>query len=81
MLCVLAALLYLYISGGARYLSTWGEARGRSAQLKQMERENAQLRAERVALSKSATVQALARRLGMVRPGERTYIVTGLPSN
>ena len=81
MLCVLGALVYLYVSGGLRYLSTWGEARSRSSQLKQMERENAQLRAQRIALTRPATVQAEARRLGMVHPGERTYIVTGLPSN
>jgi hypothetical protein len=81
MLCVLGALLYLYISAGARYLSTWREARHRSAAVSSLEKANARLRAQRIALGKPATVQAEARRLGMVRAGERAYIVTGLPAN
>lgn len=81
MLVVLGALLYLYISAGASYLSTWREAKRRSAEVKTMERENARLRAERSALSRPGTVEAEARQLGMVHPGERAYIVTGLPPN
>jgi cell division protein FtsB len=81
MLFVVGALMYLYISGGARWVSTWREAKRRSAAVSSLEKANARLRAERVSLGQPGVVQAEARRLGMVRPGERAYIVTGLPKN
>jgi cell division protein FtsB len=81
MLLVLGALLYLYLSAGISYLSTWREAKSRDAAITTMERQNASLEAERIALGRPGTVEAEARRLGMVHPGERAYIVTGLPPN
>ncbi len=81
MLSVLCVLFYLYASAGLSWVSTWREARAQRAVVSQMERSNAALRAHRAALLRVSTLQAEARRLGMVRPGERAYIVTGLPSN
>ena len=40
MLCLLRALLYLYVSAGIRIYSTWHQARGDSAQLATLEREH-----------------------------------------
>jgi cell division protein FtsB len=81
LLCVLAALLYLYLSAGVSLVSTWKEARGDSAQLAALEREHAALESQRASLSSPGTVVQEARRLGMIRPGEHTYVITGLPSN
>jgi cell division protein FtsB len=81
MLVVLAVLLYLYISAGVSYLTTWHAARHHSAQVSAMERENLQLRAQRASLTRPTTVAAEARRLGMVLPGERAYVLQDLPSN
>jgi cell division protein FtsB len=81
MLCVLAALLYLYLTAGVSLVSTWKEARGDSAQLTALERQHASLEAQHAALASPITVMREARRLGMVRPGEQTYVITGLPSN
>lgn len=81
MLFVLGALLYLYVSAGASYISTWSEARHRTADLKRLKAENARLRAQKAALVKPTTVQEEARLLGMVKPGERAYVITGLPRN
>ena len=44
MLCVLAALLYLYASAGASLLSTWKEARQDSAQVATLERQHVRAR-------------------------------------
>lgn len=81
MLCVLAALLYLYLSAGVSLLSTWREARGDSAQLAALERRHMALAVQHASLTSPTTVVADARRLGMIRPGEQTYVITGLPSN
>jgi cell division protein FtsB len=79
--CVGGALLYLYLSAGVSLLSTWKEARGDSAQVAALERQHAALEAQRAALSSPATMAREARQLGMVRPGEQSYLVTDLPSN
>lgn len=81
MLCVLVALAYLYLSAGAHLLSTWRQARGASAKVASMEREHRQLQRQHEALGMPATVEAQARRLGMMKQGERAYIISGLPDN
>jgi len=81
MLFVLAALLYLYLSAGIRMFSTWGQARRDSAAVTAMEREHAMLVRQHEALGRQGTVEAEARRLGMMRKGEQPYVVSGLPSN
>ncbi len=81
MLCVLIVLGYLYLSAGVHLVSTWQEARGVSAKVASMERENKTLKRQHEALGRPATVEAQARRLGMMRAGERPYIISGLPNN
>jgi cell division protein FtsB len=81
MLCVLGALLYLYLSAGISLLSTWKEAKGDSAQVAALERQHRALEAQHAALRSPGTVVREARRLDMMRPGEQTYVITGLPPN
>jgi cell division protein FtsB len=81
MLCVMVAIVYLYLSAGVRLLSAWGESKRDSAQVHVLERQNRKLQQQHAALASPGTVQAEARRLGMIRPGEQAYIVSGLPSN
>jgi hypothetical protein len=81
MVCVLGALLYLYLSAGVSLVSTWREARGDSAQLAVLERQHAALEVQRASLANPSTLVPEARRLGMIRHGEQTYVITGLPSN
>ena len=81
MLCVLGALLYLYLSAGVRMFSTWRQARGDSAAVVALEREHRLLRRQHEALGSRATLEAEARKLGMMKAGERQYIVSGLPDN
>jgi hypothetical protein len=81
MVFVLAALLYLYLSAGIRMLSTWHQARSDSAAVVAMEREHKALVRQHEALGRRGTLEAEARRLGMMKSGEQQYIVSGLPSN
>jgi hypothetical protein len=81
MLCVIAALLYLYLSAGIHMFSTWRQSSHDRALVTSMEREHGSLVHQHATLSQLATVEAEARRLGMMNPGEQPYVVGGLPKN
>jgi cell division protein FtsB len=81
MLCVLAALLYLYISAGVRLFSTWREARSDSAQVAALEHEHTALVRQHETLDRRGDVEAQARKLGMMKANEQPYVITGLPNN
>lgn len=81
MVCLLAALLYLYVSAGIRIYSTWRQARGDSTQLAALEHEHVQLMHQHEALGRRGTVEDEARGLGMMHANEQPYVVTGLPGN
>jgi uncharacterized membrane protein len=81
MLCVLAAIAYLYLSAALSLLSTWRESKRDSAQVVALERQNHVLLREHAELVSHGTLQTEARKLGMIRPGERAYVVSGLPRN
>jgi cell division protein FtsB len=79
LLVVLVVLVYLYAGPARSYWSTWREAKQRSAEVAVLKRENARLRARRAALRGTSALEREARRLGMVRTGERPYVVEHLP--
>jgi cell division protein FtsB len=79
LLVVLVVLVYLYAGPARSYWATWREARHRSTEVAVLKRENARLRARRAALRGTSALEREARRLGMVRPGERPYVVQHLP--
>jgi cell division protein FtsB len=79
LLCVLAGVVYLYIGPTSNWISTWRESKARHAALAELKAENARLKARRAELRKPRTMEAEARRLGMVRPGEKAYVIEGLP--
>lgn len=81
MLCVLGALVYLYASAGISLLSTWKEARRDSAQVAALQREHLELERQHAALTSPGMLIGEARRLGLLRPGEQGYVITGLPAN
>jgi len=81
LLIVLAGVMALYIGPAISYFHTWREAKARRAEVHQLERENARLRARRAALQDPRTLEREARRLGLVKPGERPFIVKGLPGD
>jgi cell division protein FtsL len=81
MLGVMAVILCLYLSAGVRLFSAWGESKRDSAQVHALERQYRVLQKQHTTLASPSTVQAEARRLGMIRSGEQAYIVSGLPAN
>jgi len=81
MLLLLVVLGYLYIGPARTLLSDLHQASARHAQVVALERQAAGLRAEQRALSAQGTIEREARALGLVRPGEREYVVRGLPNN
>jgi hypothetical protein len=78
---VLVALLYLYMSAGIHILSTWRQARSDNTAVVRMERENRLLVRQHETLGRQGTLEAEARRLGMMKKDERPYIVSRLPNN
>ena len=76
---VFALVLYLYIGPATSWVSTWKEARAKRAELATLQAENERLRERRDALKRRSSLEREARRLGMVKAGERMYVVEGLP--
>jgi hypothetical protein len=81
MLLIGGALVYLYLSAGIRMLSTWRQARSDGATVATMEHENRRLVRQHEVLGRQGTLEVEARQLGMMKKGERSYIVSGLPNN
>src|SRR5271154_6490544 len=81
LLFVLGVLVYLYLSAGIHMLSTWKQAHRDSATVRSMERENTLLERQHETLKRRGTQEEEARQLGMMKSGEQSYIVSGLPDN
>ncbi len=78
-LVVFVGVALLYVGPLASFWSAHGEAATRRAQVEQLRKENSELRAKREALRDGGALEVEARRLGMVRPGERPFVVEHLP--
>jgi cell division protein FtsB len=81
LLCVLASLVYLYLSAGIHLLSKLSQAHAHSAQVRALRHEHALLVSQHQMLGRQSTLEAEARRLGMIKPGELPFIATGLPGD
>lgn len=79
LLIVLAVVLGLYVNQAITYFSVRSQANAEIAGALSLARQNHRLAAEQARLRKPATVQREARALGMVRQGERPYVITGVP--
>jgi cell division protein FtsB len=80
LLLVLLLLVYLYVGPIRSWWSTWQDSKAKQAQVERLERENAALRKRRAALQTPQALEREARRMGLVRPDERPFVVRGLPS-
>ena len=81
LLVVLCVVAGLYVQQGLAYLAVRSQAGRQRAIVQQLSRNNAWLRAQQRSLNDPATILRDARALGMVRPGEHPYEVTGLPNH
>ena len=79
LLLVLLGVIALYVNPLRSWWSTWHEAKDRRGEVTALERENDRLRARKQQLGDPRALEREARGLGMVKPGERAYVVEGLP--
>ena len=81
LLVILCVVGGLYVQQALAYLSVRSQAGQQAAIVRQLQRQNASLRAQQSSLNDPATILRQARTLGMVRVGEHPYEVTGLPGH
>jgi len=81
LLVVLLGVVALYVGPSISFLHTYKEAQARRGEVRALQAENARLRARKQALKSPATLEREARRLGLVKPGERPFVVKGLPGD
>ena len=79
LLAVLVGMLFLYVNPARSYIDTLRESHHRQAEVRGLMKETKRLEARKRALGDPHTLEAAARKLGMVRAGERPYVVRGLP--
>ena len=79
LLVVLLAVLVSFLGPATKYVRTWQLARETRGEVRQLKSDNDRLRREARILKDPQQVQLRARQLGMARPGERVYVVRGLP--
>lgn len=71
-------LIYLYINPLRTYVSTWQEAQAKRGEVARLGQEHAELVKRARALRNPGSIEVEARRLGMVKPDERAYVIRGL---
>lgn len=78
LIAVLGFVLYLYVGPAVTWVSTFKEAKRKRADVAALKADNARLRERRSDLKDPASLEREARRLGMVRAGEKSYVIQGL---
>jgi cell division protein FtsB len=79
LLFVLLAIMASYVGPAAEYLQSWRLAAETRAEVRDLRADNERLRVRAKQLQDPQTIELEARRIGMGRPGERVYVVRGLP--
>ena len=75
LICVFAFVLYLYIGPARTWVTTYGEAKRKRQEVAQARAQNERLLARKRELSEAGAVEREARKLGMVKAGEKLYVV------
>jgi cell division protein FtsB len=79
LLGTLVVILLLYLSPAKHWLQQSSTAGAQREELQGLTEENRQLKQRVRALRDPGALEQEARRLGMVRQGERAYVIEGLP--
>jgi cell division protein FtsB len=79
LLIVLALVLLSYIGPTTEYVRSWRLANDTRNEVNQLKQDNSVLRRRAKRLKGLESVELEARRSGMARPGERVYVIRGLP--
>jgi cell division protein FtsB len=78
LLGVLGVILLLYVSPAKHWIEQSGTAGHQQAEIDELESEHARLQARLRALKAPGALEREARRLGMVKVGERSFVVQNL---
>lgn len=81
LLVVLTVVVGLYVEHALSYFSTRAQADAQQTIVSSLQRQNAALTREERSLNNPATIVSDARALGMVRPNEQPYVITGMPGH
>jgi cell division protein FtsB len=76
---VLFAVLLSYLNPVINLVDAWRDSHAERDRYGELVRQNQSLRERTAALSEPAAVESEARRMGMVAPGERSYVIRKLP--
>jgi cell division protein FtsB len=75
LICVFAFVLYLYIGPARTWIGTYAEAKRKRAEVAELRERRAELLERKRALQREGAVELEARKLGMVKAGEKLYVV------
>jgi cell division protein FtsB len=75
LIAVFAFVLYLYVGPLVSWVSTYREAGVKRQEVAALKQRNAQLKERRNELRDKRALEREARRLGMVKAGEKAYVV------
>jgi cell division protein FtsB len=78
LIAVLGFVLYLYIGPLATWVSTYKEAGRKRAEVAALKEQTRRLQERRAELRDPSALEREARRLGMVKAGEKSYVIEGL---
>ena len=72
-------VLFSFLGPATKYVRSWQLARETRSEVRELREDNIRLRREAKLLKDPEQIELRARQLGMARPGERVYVVRGLP--
>jgi cell division protein FtsB len=75
LICVFAFVIYLYIGPARTWMGTYGEAKRKREEVAELRERNEELREQKRQLKRKGAVELEARKLGMVKAGEKLYVV------
>ena len=75
LICVFAFVLYLYIGPARTWIGTYAEAKRKREEVAVLRARHEQLLERKRALTREGAVELEARKLGMVKAGEKLYVV------
>jgi cell division protein FtsB len=76
---VLFAILVSYLNPVVNLVDAWRDSHSGRDNFAALAKENRELRERKTALGDPETIEREARRLGMIEPGERSYVIRHLP--
>jgi cell division protein FtsB len=79
LLSTLLVIVFSYVSPARHWIKQSGTASHQAEELSELGKENRQLKQRLRTLRDPGALEREARRLGMVRVGERSYVIENLP--